>query len=62
MKSDKFNETNWISFKNLIIMAAKVQDTMGYLYKTIKDSLHLIKSTVQLNSESEGLPKPSTTK
>ena len=43
-------------------MAAKVQDTMGYLYKTIKDSLHLIKSTVQLNSESEGLPKPSTTK
>ena len=38
-ENDKFDGSNWITFKNLIIMAAKVCKAMGYLDGLIRDPL-----------------------
>lgn len=44
-ENDRFNSTNQITFKNLIIIATEVQEAINYLNRTIKDSSTLIKSS-----------------
>ena len=43
MKSDRFDDTNWLAFKIMVIIVAKVWKAIGYLENTIKDLFKLIK-------------------
>ncbi|KAJ3552018.1 hypothetical protein NP233_g12968 [Leucocoprinus birnbaumii] len=50
--SDKFDGTNWIAFKNMITIAAKVRGAMGYLTGDIRDPTTLIKSSPETTETS----------
>jgi len=49
-KNDKFDGSNWITFENLIIMAAKVCKAMGYLDGSIRNPTTIIQSPNPPNS------------
>ena len=51
IENDKFDGTNWMAFKNMVIMVAEVWGVMSYLKKTIKDPSTLIKPADTTNSE-----------
>lgn len=40
-ENNRFNETNWVIFKNLVTMTAKIRGTMGYLDNLIKKTNHI---------------------
>ena len=42
--NNKFNEMNWITFKNLVIMTAEMQGAMGYPDSFIKNPIMLMES------------------
>jgi len=41
-ENDKFDGSNWIAFKNLIIVATEVCGAMGYLDGSIRDPTTMI--------------------
>ena len=45
------DSTNWMAFKNMVIMAAEVQGAISYLEGTIKDPTTLIKPANTTNSK-----------
>jgi len=51
IENDKFDGTNWMAFKNIVIMAAEVQSTIGYLEGTIQNPATLIKPADTTNSK-----------
>ena len=50
-ENHKFDSTNWIAFKNMVIIAAKVWGAIGYLKGIIKDPSTLRKSANTTNSK-----------
>jgi len=42
-KNNKFDRINWVTFKNLVIMTAKMKEIVEYLDSSIKDPKKLAK-------------------
>jgi len=59
-ENDKFDRLNWITFKNLIIVAAEVCRAMGYLDGSIRDPTTIIQSPDPPDSTST-ITKPKQT-
>ena len=48
--NNKFNGINWITFKNLVIIIAEIQETVEYLDSFIKNPTMLMKSKTISNT------------